>query len=179
MFKWFDWGSWQPDAGQTELPRILRVRRQPQDVLLLGPPRGVRLHWRCDRTWPCTGAGCTYCGPDDSGEIKWYFPAQTMRVNPEGDRILVLAVLELPDPAVGPLRGWEGPLRGLVVRVEPVHQDRANKRGRVLRYDVRVRGPAPDGAVVPPAFDVELSLRRVWRGRPQLLRLDQQRWRQA
>lgn len=131
-------------------------------VRLLGPWRGVWLHWLNERTRPCLGeTECQHC-PDP--DIRWmgYAPAQLWTFGPPDTKSgvpkpawmpIVCPITEQVATVLRPLQ-----LPGLVVEIERRGKSAFGEMTAMVQEEMTAKNPTP-----PPPFDVVPILLRMWK----------------
>lgn len=135
---------------------ILRVAPGAKEiVVLLDEPYCVPTHWvREVGTLPCQGDGCPHC--PDVERKRWYGPA--LRLGPPdltgktAVRLWCKCIVELTSENLARIDRL--PARGLRIELSR----RPQKKSHTL-LDIPASQPTEE---VPPAFDVQPILRRLW-----------------
>ncbi len=152
-----------PPSVPPQTPGVTVYTVRPGSTLyfrLLGPWRGVWLHWLGARSLPCTGRGdCPHCANANPAvnALRWkgYAPALRWDFIPggEGKQGWIPCVLEITENVKDVLAGLE--LAGQVVELKRP-RGRPNARVEASLID------RPANAPLPPPFDVEPILMKLW-----------------
>lgn len=123
------------------------------EAILLDEPYRIPTHYvREVGTLPCLGEGCPHC--PDVERLRWYGPA--LKVGPldveTGKRHWVKCIVELTSENISRIDRL--PARGLKIQLSRKPQKKSH-----TMLDVPANQPTDE---VPPAFDVQPILRRLW-----------------
>lgn len=144
----------EPPPPVASTPRVLHVRAGEEHAIrFLAEPVGVWEHWEPSehRSKLCRGRGCPRC-PDP--ERKWcgYAPALVSVLREDGSRGTELRAVKLTDHALAALP--IGQMRGYVCVL--------HRRRGAPNHPLRVREERQVQSEPPPAFDVRLSILRLY-----------------
>lgn len=144
---WDDRSPSDSGAARVPIPVWNLAPNKKAFVRFLGPWRGVWLHW-LDHSFPCCGGGCPFCAEGRATFWMGYAPALLWDA---AWKAIVCPVSESVADVLG-----DRQLAGLVVELH-----RRGRRPNSPWICAVIDRPLKD--VLPPAFDVEPILRRLWR----------------
>lgn len=158
---WDDGGT-TPVDNSTDIDVFCVPPGPPTFIRLLGPVRGIWLHWVGARARPCTKTKATRCVLCDEGshsiaETRWkgYAPAQRWGANNLGSLDWILCVVEVTERANEAIKGRQ--ILGLVVEMK-----RADARPQSRLLVKIIERPPSNSAPPPPPFDVTPILIHMW-----------------
>ena len=157
---WDDSGSSRRPVP-ADSPRVHNTRPGSRRWFrLLGPPRGVWLHWVPStagkgRSAPHLADGCPHCQAGlDNLRWKGYAPAERLDSTDAGQQLWSLCIVELTEASHASIcMHFEGEVVWRGLRIE------------------LTRGPVggPKQAELPPAWDIKPTLIRMWQIREPVL----------